>query len=304
MSTTSGISEKVEVIEEGTWGAGTGDGVEFGFIEGLSWKADTHSKSYYSADGLNKPNDIIDGIIEFSGDLVWKLVDGREFEGILGTLIDAGAGSYTLAIATTVPSYSFKALLSDAQNVHVKGAYFTKFDLKLNKDEIVKVTGNWIAQTIIELGTSITPDTPAYKPYMFTDGFVTINGGTAVVLDSINLGIDRQAMGYRGIEAASTNEKRLITSIVDKNITLTGSGSAIAKKDFFENLLGGATLIDYRTKANIVITLSNTNNTIAFTLPALLTNFNKTTTANSDIIVIDFDYIATDVTGAGTYPAP
>lgn len=301
MAITSGISEKVEVIEETAFGSGTGTSKEFGHIEGITFKADPHSTVYYSADGTNLPNDIVDGVLEFSGDLKWKLTDGREFGAILGSLTDDGNGSYTLGVSNSSPSYSFKAILDDTQNVHIKGSKFSRFNLNISKDSIVDVSGDWLAQNIVELATEVTPQVPTEKPYQFTDAVITFENGTSIMMDSFSLSLDRQSTSYRGIESTGTNEKRLITAIVDKNLSITGSGTAIAKKEIFESILGGATLEDYRATADIVVTLENDASSLTLTIPALLSSFSKSTNAESDLILVDFDFIGKNISGSGTY---
>ena len=50
-----------------------------------------------------------DGVILVSGSHEWELTNGREFEAILGTVTE-GAGSFSLDVAKTLPSYSVKAV--------------------------------------------------------------------------------------------------------------------------------------------------------------------------------------------------
>lgn len=299
---TSGISEKVEILKETAFDdGGAGGATEFGYITKLGYTTDAHVKANYSTDGQAYPNTLVDGVLDFTGSLNWDLTDGRELTGILGTLTDAGSGSFSIATANTLPSYSFKAIVSSDQNVHGKGMKFSNMKLNASRDSKITMSGDFVARQVIELATSVTPQTPTEKPFVDLDLSVTIDGGTAVDLEDISLSIDRGSIGRRGIEDTTAGERRLISSIISTKGIVTGSATAIGKKEIFESVLGGSTLTDYRSNANVVVTIGNGTNTLVFTIPARLSTTGKDIGAEDDLLVVTFDFIGTTPTVSGTY---
>jgi hypothetical protein len=302
MTVKSGIIEKVQMKEETVFGdGGDGDSVEFGYIKKLSWSAETNTSANYSVDGSHNPNTLTDGVLAFSGGLEWDLTDGRELECIFGTLTDAGAGSFTLATANELPSYGFYGVLDSDTNANGKGFKFSRVTLNGSKGATINCTSDFVGQNVISTATTVSPQTPTEKPLTWLDASVTINGGVTVDLEDFNLTIDRNTEARRGIEATDTDERRLITAVYEKNLSLTGSFSAIAKKEIFEAVLGGTTIEDYRTPANIVFTLGNDTNTLVLTVNGLLTTTNRDTGAEDELITMSFDIIGKSVSGSGTY---
>lgn len=299
---TSGISEKTEMMSETAYGdGGVGGAEEFGFIKKISWTADANTTANYSTDGASKPNTLVDGVLSFTGSTEYDLTDGRELESILGTLTDAGAGTFSIAVANALPSYSFKATSTASENVHCKGLVFSKATISTSRNNKVSVTADWVAQNIIELGTAATPQTPGEKPFVYLDAVITFGGGTSIDLEDFNLVIDRATEARRGVESTAASARRLISVAIPKRLSVTGSVTAIAKKELFESVLGASTLQDFRTVANIVFTLTNATNVVAFTVSALINVVSKDTGAEDDLMLMSFDYLGKDITVAGTY---
>lgn len=303
MTIKSGIIEKVQMKEETVFGDGGdgGDSVEFGFIKKLSWSAETNTSANYSVDGSHNPNTLTDGVLSFSGGLEWDLTDGRELECIFGTLTDAGAGSFNLSTANTLPSYGWYGVLDSTTNANGKGFKFARVTINGSKGSTINCNSDFVGQNVISTATTVTPQTPTEKPLVWLDASVTINGGVTVDLEDFNLVIDRNTQSRRGIEATSEGERRLITSVFENNLIVNGSFSAVAKKEIFEAILGGSTIEDYREPANIVITFTNETNSLILTVSGLLTVNNRDTGAEDELVTMSFDILGKSVSGSGTY---
>lgn len=301
MTVKSGIIEKVQMKEEIVYGdGGAGASVEFGFIKKLSWSAETNTSANYSVDGSHNPNTLTDGVLAFSGSLEWDLTDGRELECIFGT---AGGVSpaFTLTTANTLPSYGFYGVLDASTNANGSGFKFSRVTINGSKGSTINCTSDLVGQNVVSTATAVTSQTPTENPLVWLDASVTINGGTTVDLEDFNLTIDRNTEARRGIEATSADERRLITSVFEKNLSITGSFSAIAKKEIFEAVLGGTTIEDYREPANIVFTFTNDTNSLVLTVSGLLTTTNRDTGAEDELVTMSFDILGKSISGAGTF---
>jgi len=302
MAVKSGIIEKVQMKEETAFGdGGEGSSVEFGFIKKLSWSAETNTSANYSVDGDHKPNTLTDGVLAFSGGLDWDITDGRELECIFGTLTDA-AGSFSLATANVLPSYGWHGVLDSDNNAQGKGFKFSRVTINGSKGSTINCSSDMVGQNVVPSAVAITSQTPSINQFVWLDASVTINGGTAVDVEDFSLVIDRNTEARRGIEATSENAKRLITSIFEKNLGITGSFTAVAKAEIFDAILGGITIDDYRTDANIVFTFGNDTNTLGFTVSGKLTTTNRDSGAEDELVTMSFDIIGKSIAGSGTYP--
>ncbi len=297
----SGIIEKVQMNEETEFGdGGAGSTVEFGFIQKLNWMAETNTTANYSVDGDHKPNNLTDGVLSFSGGLEWKLTDGRELECIFGDLTDGGAGSFSLATSNELPSYGWYGVLDNSTVAQGKGFKFSRVTINGSRDGVIICSSDLVGQNVVTGGT-ITVQTPTEKPFVWLDANITINGGTAVDLEDFSLVIERNTEARRGIEATTENNKRLITSVFEKNLSITGSFTAVAKKEVFEAVLGGTTIDDYRSESNIVFNFSNETNTLVLTVSGLLTSVARDTGAEDELVTMSFDILGKSISGSGTY---
>ncbi len=304
MTVKSGIIEEVEMMKETTFGdGGLAGSVEFGYIKKLSWSADANTTANYSADGDHKPNTLTDGVLSFTGSLDWDLTDGRELECIFGKLTDAGSGTFTLATANVLPSYGFYGILDSANNAQGLGFKFSKVTITGSRNNKITVSADILGQNVETSSETITPQTPTVKQFVDLDAKVTIDGGKAVDLEDFSIIIDRACEGRRGIEDVSTDERRLITSIIEKNLSVSGSATAIAKKEIFEAILGGTTIEDHRKPSNIVLTIGNDTNTLVLTINGLVTVGNRDSGAEDDLVTFSFDLLGKSIAGSGTYTA-
>ncbi len=300
----SGILEKVQLKLETTYGdGGAGSVISDMLIRKLAWQADGHVTANYSANGTGVANTLTDGVLTFSGSMDTYLADGRELQLAIGT--PGGVSpNFTIAYATTLPSFGFFSIEDgDEQKVNGSGFKVSKATIKGSKGNKVEVSYDLVGRNVVETSTTITPGTATTKPFVDLDTVMTINGGTAVNLEDWQLVISRDTETRRGIQDVDDDEKRLITSAFEKKLSVTGSGTAIADKAILRALLGGTTLEDFRTTADIVITISNSTNTITFTTNALISVVGKDTGAEDDLMLMKFDFVGISIAVAGTYTA-
>lgn len=300
---TSGISEKVQLKLETAYGdGGAGAAVANVLIRKLAWTADSHLSANYSVDGTGIANTLTDGVLSFNGTLDTYISDGRELVYAIGT---AGGASpnFTIAVANVLPSFGFYAVNDSgaSDNVNGKGFKVSKVTIKGSRGNKVEATYNIVGKNVVESATAVTPGTSTTSPFVDLDTVMTINGGVAVNLEDWQLTIDRATEARRGIESATTNTKRLITAAIEKKLSVTGSGTAVADKLIYEALMGGAALTDTRTPANIVITITNATNSITFTTSGLISVVGRNSGAEDNLMIMKFDFIGKSIAVAGTF---
>ncbi len=298
----SGISDKVEMFKETVFGDGGTSPIEFGFINKLTWNADPHTSSGYSTDGSSEAVVLYDGVLAFNGTIHYNPTDGRELESIIGTLTDDTVSSFTIDTANILPSYAALAELGDGTILKLSGIKFGKTVIKISKGAVIDISSDLIIQKIEESTDTLTPQTPVTKPFIDLDSYFSIKSGVNLDLNDFTLNIDRGTIGRRGIEkVTAVGEKRLITNVIEHNQVLTASGTAVADKFILEATFGGASITDYRTEDTMVLSISNNSNTLSLTMSALLTVTSKDTGATDELMTLNFDVLARNISIAGTY---
>ena len=301
---TSGISEKVELNLESTYGdGGLGADITKMLIKKLTWNADSKTSPDYSVTGTGIANNLMDEALGFSGTMDTYLTDGRELKLAVGSITDLGAGTFSLAVANALPSFGFIAVNDSGTSDNVTGSGFkvSKATIKGSRGNKVDVSYTIVGKNVIESVTAISVGTSTTKPFLDLDTVMTINNGIDVDLENWELTIDRGTETRRGIVTTTALSKRLISAAIEKKLSVTGKGTAIADKLIFRALMGGTTLTDYRTAATIVITLANATNTIIFTTTGLISMTGRNSGAEDNLMIMNFNFTGKSIAVTGTY---
>jgi hypothetical protein len=297
---SSGVSEKVAISKETSWGAGTTGATQeaFGIITSFNFSGDTHTTKYYGMYSDIVPTTLVDGVLSFSGSMDWIGIDGRELACIMGS-VSAPTGAFTLGKTNVLPSYVASVVLDGDKNAIIRGLKFTQATISLNKDEVLKISANWLAKNITPSSAAISVQKPTDKPLIYLDGYFEANG-TKLDLDRISITINRQSDARRGIaETAVAGEERLITSIIEKTMDISGSGTGIANIKIFEELMGGTSLTQYRDDVTLKLVLANSDNELEIDVTGRLTTTAKDTTAETGEILYTFNFIGQDIDISG-----
>jgi len=303
-SATSGISEKVQLKVETDYGdGGAGAAITEVLIRKLAWTADAHVSANYSVDGTSLANTLTDGVLSFNGNIDAYITDGRELTYVLGGAVTGASPNFAIAVANTLPSFGFYSVNDSGTSDNVNGSGFKVSKCAIKGSRGNKIEMNWdiVGQNIEESATAISAGTSTTRPFVDLDAVMTINGGTAVSLEDFSLNIDRSTETRRGIESAGVGEKRLISSAVEKKLSVTGSATGIADKLIYQAVMGGSATIDVRTEANIVLTLTNATNSIVFTTSALVSVTGRDSGAEDDLMIMKFDFVGKSIAITGTY---
>lgn len=289
----SGALIKLGVIKEDSFGSGTGTNTTLGYIQGYEKKADTHTEAVYSLNGDPKPVAIIDGVLEISGSIEWQVASGEELECIMGGY-DSNTGQ--LFIANTLPSYSFIDTEDDTYHI-VKGVKFERVSLTSSKNNFLTARADWIGVKIEETSTEPTINTPSTPPFYFTDGYLEINGVVMNGVDNFTLEINRNTKSYRGLAQTTTGTKRLVTNIIEGKLDIAMSGTVVAQKEIYREVMGGATLQDTRNDVSIVLNFSNGSKTLTLTITGRITFYDKKEDKDQEVVMTDFNAIGLDIQG-------
>lgn len=303
MAVYSGISDKIQIIKEATWGSGTGTDKVFGINSLGKFSSDTNSDVLPDIDGSALNKCIYDKVITTNFEYSGVLVDARFFfEAMFGSLTDAGAGSYTLAVTPSQPSYAFRMSLDDGTNSIVKGAMMSTCNLTLAKEDVVRLKSTWVAKSVGEDATAVgSGSVTSLQPYSFLGGYLTI-GSFDCNLDNLEISMDRGLVPRRGIEQTGANTQRLPTSITGKKLKITFSGTNVADKQLLRDVLGGATLTDFRTDATITLNLSNpAGKTVTTAITGRITASSKEVNPESEVALMDFSGLGYGINMSGTY---
>jgi hypothetical protein len=297
----SGISDKVQVLKETSYGDGGAAGEKvFGITEKFEWRVDTHSAQVYGLESAGPGATAnSDGVLEVSGSHEWLVTDGRELEGIMGTL--TGTGTYTLALAVALPSYSVKAVEDDSNFVIIKGIKYGKMSVSMARDQPIKITAEWTGKTV-ETTTTFTPTVTAKEPLMYLDGYFKVATTNQTGVEDLNLEITRVLNPRRFVESTAANSRRLISSLVEGPLTLTYSGTMAAQRAVLQEIWGSTSIQDVRTDKAMSILVAR--GTVSFTLA--LTGCRHVTMGrpmekNQEISLCDFSGVALSLSGTGTY---
>lgn len=304
--TTSGISDKVRIFKEATWATTAGATEKiFGHFSTIEWNIDTHTKQHYGLEAAApQPIVNIDGVLDVNGKAKWLLCDGRELECIFGTLTDAGSGSFTLAVANTLPTYYVDTVLDDVPSyLQILGMKFGKLSFAFGRDADPEINADWIAQTFAN-GSSFSPGSPTRKPLTYLDGKVQFTGGDIVGVEQCTLDIDRGVTAKRFVQNQAANKKRLITDLIEGVLKLSISGQLTCRKDLVDKVRGttDGTIADERTDTTMNIVFSNSIDTLNLAITGFrMTGTGRQLKKDEEVVLMSFTATALGITGSGTY---
>ena len=306
MVANGGISDQIQVLKETTYDDGglTGEKV-FGVTKRFEWKQETSTQQSYgletSGPGATANTD---GVILTTGTHEWELTDGREFEAIFGTLADPAAGTFSLDVATTLPSYTVKVIDSAADNTKlaIQGIKYTKFSLQVARgDEPVKVVADWVGKRIIAT-TTFTPTVATVEPLMFLDGCVSFGGTFQTEVEDITLEIDRKVVPRRFIESTTAGSRRLPSAAIEGNLVLTYNGNMGAQREVIEQIWGADSLVDVRSDQNILLRLYRGKTQLNLTMTGgRMVTTGRILEKEAEVALMDFAGVGLDITGTGSY---
>lgn len=306
MGVNSGVSDQVQVLKETAFGDGGAAGEKvFGVTQNFEWNADASVQQSWGLEDDGPGATVnVDGVTQVSGTHTYQPTDGREFEGIIGSLTD-GTGTFSLSTAKTLPSYSVK-VVDDEENTNyliIKGLKYTSYTVTMERGEIVSVEASWQAQTI-EDTASFTPTVASKKPFTFLDGVFSIGGTNKANVDNITVEIARNNVPRRFIESTSTGDRRLITDIVEGVLNPTFSGEIAAERSVLEEIWGGSgSFQDTRSDKTISLKMDR-DSTQVFTLDLTggrFTTVGRPLEKEQEVALQSFEGVALDVSGTGTY---
>ena len=304
---SSGISDKIQVLEESAFGDGGAAGeVVFGVTKTFSWTADTSSQQSYGLETAGPQATVnTDGVLQVTGTHEWEFTDGRELKAIMGSLPTNTGGNFTLDVAGALPSYSVKAVdeAGESENVIIKGIKYTKFSISLTREDTVKITADWLGRTIEDTG-SFTPTVASVEPLVYLDGCFELGGSTLNEVESVTVEIDRQCQARRFIQDYTTGERRLINTIIEGPLALTFNGEVAAQRDILEEIFGSTTMQDVRSDTTIALKLARGSVALDLNITgARLTTTGRTLEKDAEVALQDFSGVALDISGSGTYSA-
>jgi len=257
----SGVSNKIQLLTEVTYGGGTGAEAVFGVTKKFSWNIDTSTTQSFGLESAGPQATVnIDGVMAISGTHEWEVTSGRELKAILGSEASGsgtGASPWALAVSNTLPSYCVKVIdeSGDADDyMLISGLKYSKFSISAQNGNTVVITGTWTARKVADT-TTFTPTVSTVEPLIAEDCYFVYNSTTAVELESISLDIDRKCVPKRFLEAVGTGDRRLISKIIEGPLTVTGSGSITGQRAYLNAIMGGTSQTDTRADVTASITL-------------------------------------------------
>jgi hypothetical protein len=297
------VSEKIMVLKETTYGDGglTGEKV-FGVTKKFEWKTETSTQQHYGLETTGPQATVnTDGVLQLTGTHEWELTDGREFEAILGTLAQI-TGTFSLNVATTLPSYSVKVVDDSGSFNIIKGIKYSKFALNLARgDDPISISTEWVGKTIESTGT-FTPTASTVEPLMYLDGYLKLSTTNQTEVETINLEIDRKCQGRRFIESTAAGSRRLISAILEGPLSLAYNGSMGAQRDVLEEIWGGSSLTDTRTDKNVVLHIGRGTMALTLTLTGgRHISSGRILDKTQEVSLMDFAGVGLDISGTGSY---
>ncbi|RLA75220.1 MAG: hypothetical protein DRG78_20700 [Epsilonproteobacteria bacterium] len=304
MSRYVGISDKIAMGKETTFGTETSSyDVKLGIPQTFKWTSTASTKKIACLGNGVKYYKVVDGVESISGSVEYYLTHGKELEFIFGDYSDDGS-NFTLDVSTPLPSYSIKAQYDNSNYVKILGVKFTKATLTFTKDDIVKVTADWLAQSISEVsGTNTDDATDSNDEITFLDGYIKIGTDVVAAVNSATLTIDWKSEALRGIEQVSAGDRRKITEIVEKNLDISGDLEAdiTSSIDLFQKYFGGTSIQDNRSTATITFNLARGSHTFTITLSDVtFTDINKESKAELEPRTVSLSFTALDIDATGT----
>ena len=254
---SGGCTDKIQVLKEATYGDGgvTGEKI-FGVTRKFDWTMETNSAQSFGLETSGpQATSNTDGVTAISGTHEFELTDGRVFEAILGTL--GGSTSYTLDVADLLPSYSVKVVEDAANSKYgiIKGLKYTKFSISLSRDEVITITADWFARTMVST-TTFTPTAATVEPLTYLDGKFKWGSTYETGIDNITLEFQRNIVPRRFIEAVTTGERRLISALIEGPLNITFNGVQTAKSEMIQKIYGSTSFQDVRTDASISLDIA------------------------------------------------
>lgn len=292
---TSGISNKVQVLKETAYDDGGVAGEKvFGVTKTFSWRAETSSVMSYGleSDGP-KATHIIDGVQVVSGTHEFELTTGKVFEAICGAI----AGN-NVTVSSVLPSYSVKAVDQGGvspQQVLISGIKYSKFSINISRGSPITVTADWVGRKIVNTGT-FSPTTATVEPLIGEDAYFSTGTGFTSGLDNITIEVDRGSEGVRFLESTTTGNRRLISKVIEKILSVTSNGAITGQRAVLQEVFGGTAQTDVRTDKNFVVTIKRGDIDIAISLTgtrvgSVEADYNK----ENDLSLMNFDMVTKDV---------
>jgi hypothetical protein len=299
----SGITDKIQVLKETAYGDGGAVGEKvFGITTAFSWKIETSTKQEYALETTG-PQALCncDGVMMVSGTHDFEVTGPQAFEAIFGTI--SGTGTFSLSVASTLPSYSVK-VAEDGTNFNIiKGIKYTKFKIKMARgDKPITVSADWIGQTIEDTGTFTPTTSGTYMPLMYLDGYLALGGSNVTEVEDITIELDRKCVGRRFIEQVTTGKRRLISAIVEGSLSIAVSGNVAAKRAMLQEIFGNTTMTDVRADKNInLYTLRGTQAVNLAITGGRFISLGRKLEKTQEISLQDFAGVGLNITGTGTY---
>jgi hypothetical protein len=304
-SAIGGFATKVQVLQEVTYGGGTGTEVVFGATKKFTWNTDasvTQTRALECAGPQASLN--VDGVLNVTGTHEWEIISGRELKAILGTET-GGAGTqgspWTLDVSNTLPSYCVKVVdeSGDADDyLLISGIKYNKFTLSISRGNTVSISADWIGRKVEDTST-FSPSCPSTEPLIAEDCYFILNSGTQTELDSLSLDISREIKPVRFIEATTTGNRRLISKIIEGPLSVTGSGTITGQRAILNNILGGSSVTDTRSDVTAEVVVKRGNITVDIPLTGVrLTTVSEDLDKTSELLLMNFGLIAKDLTAS------
>lgn len=303
-----GCTDKIQVLKEIAWKDGglAGEKV-FGVTRKFEWKIETNVQQSYALETAGPQAAFnTDGVLLISGTHEFEFVDGKCFEAILGTLTDSGTGSFTLAVANILPTYSVKVIddYGAGKYLIIKGLKYSKFTVSLTREETIKITADWQAYSIADT-TTFTPTAAGVEPLVYLDGKTKFGNTYVPGLDSIDIELDRKVVARRFCENITTGERRLITALIEGSLTISYSGSQTAARAVVEKIFGSTTIQDVRTDVNMSFEIARSTQTLTLAITGSRhATIGRTLDKNEEVAMMDFSGFGLQITGSGSYKYP
>lgn len=301
---SGGVSDLIQVLKETAFGDGGAAGEKvFGVTKTFTWNVDTSTLQSFGLETSGPAGTFnVDGVFAVTGTHVWELVDGREFEAIMGTLVDNDP-DFTLSVANTLPSYSVKAVdeAGDSKYVIIKGLKYSRFSIALTRDDTIQITADWFAKTI-ENTTTFTPTVATVEPLTYLDGYFQSGTVDVAEVEDITLEINRNCQPHRFIENTASGSRRLISEIIEGPLNITFNGSAAAQREMLEELFGGSTMQDVRSDKNMALITGRGTSALELNITGgRYITTGRTLDKTAEVAVQDFGGIGLSISGTGTY---
>lgn len=303
---SSGISDKIQVLEETTYGDGGAAGeVVLGSTQKFDWKVETSSQKIFGLEcsGIGGSHNV-DGVMAVTGSHEFLLTDGRALKAILGSTPVNTGGSYTLDVTNALPSYSVKVVddSADSKRLIISGLKYTTFSIQLSLGEPITISADWIAKSIDDQASDFTPTCPTVEPLVYLDAYFGISGTEQTGVENLTIDINRNVQPKRFIENTTTGKRRLITNLIEGNLDVTFNGAMTAKRSIIEEVWGGSSVTDVRTDKDFsfVADRGDTNMTLTLSTGRVI-SLGRTLEKTQEVSLVEFSGNVLDISGTGSY---